>query len=247
MNILQGSNAKIFFQLLWAGLEAVILKIHSSTLSGSNTSGEERLTGCDTHTTDYHIASFISLLLPKLLNANWAAAAALVQVLHKILKSLKNNHGELAEEYLQSFSHSLPNVSWDLLHENHVARCTGTWMIHSKDLSLHQEVGSPGQKEIFLGTLLQLFCSLVDPNGLEEISGSSFDGLPFLTEIIDLVPNLLCWCLSNHVNYKLNCISRYLRHKMLVSSKFCCCCCWFLFLFFLWQVLESNMAMLCQL
>lgn len=34
-NTLQGSDGKIFFQMLWASLEAVILKIHSSTLSGS--------------------------------------------------------------------------------------------------------------------------------------------------------------------------------------------------------------------
>lgn len=226
-NTLQGSDGKIFFQMLWASLEAVILKIHSSTLSGSNISGEERLARCNTHTADYHTTGFISILLPKLLNANWATATGLVQVLRKILKSLKTDYGELAEEYLQSFSYSLQNVSWDLLHESHVDKFSGTWMKYSKDSLLHRDMCSPGLKEIFLGTLLQLFCTLVDPNSFKETSGSNFDELPFLPEVINLVPSLLCWCLSSRVNCKQSYMSRYLRHKMLVSSKFCC--------FFLWQ------------
>eukprot|EP00268_Persea_americana_P008747 TRINITY_DN13416_c0_g1_i7.p1 TRINITY_DN13416_c0_g1~~TRINITY_DN13416_c0_g1_i7.p1 ORF type:complete len:586 (-),score=71.93 TRINITY_DN13416_c0_g1_i7:1324-3081(-) len=211
-----GSDGKIFFQMLWASLEAVILKIHSSTLSGSNISGEERLARCNTHTADYHTTGFISILLPKLLNANWATATGLVQVLRKILKSLKTDYGELAEEYLQSFSYSLQNVSWDLLHESHVDKFSGTWMKYSKDSSLHRDMCSPGLKEIFLGTLLQLFCTLVDPNSFKETSGSNFDELPFLPEVINLVPSLLCWCLSSRVNCKQSYMSRYLRHKMLM-------------------------------
>ncbi|XP_058069270.1 uncharacterized protein LOC131218622 isoform X15 [Magnolia sinica] len=221
-----GSKWEEFLHLLWASLEAAILNIHSfSSVSLPDRSiilPDERSSCHYSHTTDKATgtansdcgtASVISILRPKLSNANWVTATGLLRVLRNILKSLKQDHGELLGAYLHSFS-SFPSVPWDLLHEIYVGQSGGQWA-NSKDTLPHGNICSPRSKDVFLGTLLQLCCSMADRTLLEEIVGGSFDELAFLAKITNLVPKFLCWCFSEHVDYEGNCISRYLRHKML--------------------------------
>ncbi|XP_058069258.1 uncharacterized protein LOC131218622 isoform X4 [Magnolia sinica] len=222
-----GSKWEEFLHLLWASLEAAILNIHSfSSVSLPDRSiilPDERSSCHYSHTTDKATgtansdcgtASVISILRPKLSNANWVTATGLLRVLRNILKSLKQDHGELLGAYLHSFS-SFPSVPWDLLHEIYVGQSGGQWA-NSKDTLPHGNICSPRSKDVFLGTLLQLCCSMADRTLLEEIVGGSFDELAFLAKITNLVPKFLCWCFSEHVDYEGNCISRYLRHKMLM-------------------------------
>ncbi|XP_077233133.1 golgin isoform X2 [Tasmannia lanceolata] len=221
-----GSKWEEFVHLLCVGLEVAI---SSSSLlvslpAGSVTVADESLTHCYSHATnessgatnsDYDTPGFILFLQPRLVDADWFTVTSLIRVLRNILKSLRKDHRELMEVYIRSFTYSISNAPWVLLHEIHVGT-GGTWMKSRKDDLCHRNIGSLESKGVFLGALLQLFCSLVDSNGLEEIRGSFLDASPFLAKVTDFVPKLFCWCLCNHRDNTRNRLSQYLRHKLLV-------------------------------
>ncbi|KAL5984860.1 hypothetical protein ACLOJK_038696 [Asimina triloba] len=220
-----GSELEEFLNLLWASLEAAILNIYSSS-SVSSPAGLIIPPDARYHfkhnmnevawTTqlDCSLANTISDLQKRLLNANWLTVTCLVQVLRNILKSLKQDYVEFLGAYLHSFG-SFPSTLWDLLHEIFVGQNDSLQMCSNEILPIENNC-APQSKYLFLGALLQLFCSMVDQNVLEEAPERPFDELPFLAKIIKLVPLLSRWCFTEHADHEGNQISRYLRHKILL-------------------------------
>ncbi|PIA52375.1 hypothetical protein AQUCO_01000324v1 [Aquilegia coerulea] len=95
-----------------------------------------------------------------------------------------------------------------------IARSSESQIRSSNDLFCHGKVGSPVSRYVFLGTLLQLFCSLVRLITSVEVSTS--DKHPVLCTMTNLVPKLLYWCSHQQEQSNRMCSSHYLRHKILM-------------------------------
>ncbi|XP_042508358.1 uncharacterized protein LOC122084296 isoform X3 [Macadamia integrifolia] len=192
-----GSKQGGFAYLLCVCLEVAI----SNNLSSLMVSSTSRATDSECNT-----SSFILILRSRLENANWHTVAGLLRVLRNIMKYLKqSNDGDLLEVYM----HSISNVCWELLSEIHVGQ-TSEVQISSAGIALPpRNVCSPESRFLFLGGLLQLFCSLVEQNGLVEAKG-------VLYKIFCLVPRLLNWCFYKQEIFNNARIYQYMRHKMLM-------------------------------
>ncbi|GMP28160.1 hypothetical protein CsSME_00003821 [Camellia sinensis var. sinensis] len=68
---------------------------------------------------------------------------------------------------------------------------------------------------VFRGTLVQLFCSLLNQSGWMEAAGGALNKHPVICEISNLIPRLLAWCLCDGDSNNM-CMSVYFRHKMLM-------------------------------
>ncbi|KAJ4967529.1 hypothetical protein NE237_019378 [Protea cynaroides] len=149
-------------------------------------------------------SSFI--LRSRLVNANWHTVAGLFRVLRKIMKYLKqNSDGDLLEVYI----HSISNVRWELWNETHVGWTSEVEISSTGVALLPRNICSPECRFLFLGGLLQLFCSLVEQNGLVEAKG-------VLDKIFCLVPKILNWCFYKQGDFNDIRVYQYLRHKMLM-------------------------------
>nr|XP_008338214.2 uncharacterized protein LOC103401283 isoform X6 [Malus domestica] len=163
---------------------------------------------------DLHSGSsrLILALKPKLENADWSIAAAVVRVLRDIRKYLKSEDDhELVEAFFDSINSVFSTVPWNLLDEIHVGA--------KPDAQKGSRADAMFQRSLFLGNLIQFLCSMVEQSGSEEASGGSIDKHhPVFSTFITLVPQLFCWCLGEQahcINFN-KCISQYFRHKLLV-------------------------------
>ncbi|XP_043711668.1 uncharacterized protein LOC122660427 isoform X2 [Telopea speciosissima] len=192
-----GSKWSGFLYLLCVCLDVAI----SNNLSSLTVSSTSRATD-----SECNALSFISILHSRLVNANWHTVAGLFRVLRNIMKYLKqNNDGDLLKIYMDSIS----NVCWELLSEIHVGQ-TNEVQINSTGVALlHRNVCSPESRFLFLGGLLQLFCSLVEQNDLVESKG-------VLDKIVCLVPKLLNLCFYKQGDFNNSRFHQYMRHKMLM-------------------------------
>ncbi|KAF8406367.1 hypothetical protein HHK36_008454 [Tetracentron sinense] len=206
--ILQGRKWDEFLQLLCVCQEVAISKILSSSsvylIPGTNVSE------CD-------ISSSILILQAGLVNANWSTAGGLIRVLRNILKYLKQEcDGELVEVYMHSISYCISYVPWDLFNEIHVGQNAEARIRSTGDALLLGSIDPLESRFVFLGNLLQFFCSLVEQSDLVEIGGGSLDDHTVLSKITSLIPKLLQCCFHKQGDYISTCISRYLRHKILM-------------------------------
>ncbi|KAM2546490.1 hypothetical protein TB1_017904 [Malus domestica] len=198
-----GSNWEGFIRLLCVCMNLAITAAVSCSSSCS-------VDGAD----DLHSGSsrLILALKPKLENADWSIAAAVVRVLRDIRKYLKSedNH-ELVEAFFDSINSVFSTVPWNLLDEIHVGA--------KPDAQKGSRADAMFQRSLFLGNLIQFLCSMVEQSGSEEASGGSIDKHhPVFSTFITLVPQLFCWCLGEQahcINFN-KCISQYFRHKLLV-------------------------------
>ncbi|XP_008338214.3 uncharacterized protein [Malus domestica] len=163
---------------------------------------------------DLHSGSsrLILALKPKLENADWSIAAAVVRVLRDIRKYLKSEDDhELVEAFFDSINSVFSTVPWNLLDEIHVGA--------KPDAQKGSRADAMFQRSLFLGNLIQFLCSMVEQSGSEEAAGGSIDKHhPVFSTFITLVPQLFCWCLGEQahcINFN-KCISQYFRHKLLV-------------------------------
>jgi hypothetical protein len=176
------------------------------------------ITGVEDSSSDS--SNFYAVLKPRLQNTNWSTVAGIIRVLRNILKYLKQDYDENLEVYLDSVDSCLSNVRWDLLDENCDGQHSGSQKSFSADASFLRNTSVLQEPCVmFLGTFLQLLCSLVGESDFVEATGVSIDKHPIHLKIVNLVPKVLYWCLGKQGDCVETCISQYFRHKLLVSIK----------------------------
>lgn len=157
-------------------------------------------------------SSAIISLTSKLTKANWSSVAG--RVFRNILKHLKEDlDDQLLEAYLNSISSCLPNLPWkslDQLHDDQ--NCEAVKISNG---NFYSRVGQLDSTLLFRGTLVQIFCSLVNSSVWMEAAGVTLNTHPVICEISDLIPRLLAWCLGHGDRNNMG-MSEYFRHKMLV-------------------------------
>ncbi|TYJ99475.1 uncharacterized protein E5676_scaffold123G00400 [Cucumis melo var. makuwa] len=145
---------------------------------------------------------YLSILLPKLKNANFSTVAGLLQVLRNTLKFLKQEQSDFIGELFDSVNSCLSKIPWDLLGRILTEKSCNIVEIQSNDdmrsNNLHRR---QGLKFLFLGNFVQFLCSLAEQSDFEEASRGSFKSHPLLGTIINLIPNLFDWCLNNQVDH----------------------------------------------
>lgn len=169
---------------------------------------------------DLDIRSFITLSQSRLLGATWVTVGSLFQVLQKILKSLKQDHDDLHELYVHIAVSALLKMPWDLLGGIHARDPVTKEVCSCKDNVLNIKNSCAYSKDIVLGSLFQLMCSLVGQNNSDEIEDGLLKDITIYSKVTNLVPKLLSFCFSEHLRCANNCLSQYLRHKALVSVNF---------------------------
>ncbi|XP_038901656.1 uncharacterized protein LOC120088436 isoform X2 [Benincasa hispida] len=189
------------------GMELVLDRIMSSP--APSITGSENL--------DCYLSTLSNTLLPKLKNANFSTVAGILQVLRNTLKSLKQEQSDLVGQFFDSVNSCLSKIPWNLLGRILTEKnCNSVEVQNDDDLrynNLHQR---KGLKFLFLGNFVQFLCSLAEPSDFEEASCDSLKTHPLLGTVINLIPNLLDWCLNNQVDHFNRCLSRYFSHKLLI-------------------------------
>lgn len=220
-SVLQESYWERFIHLVCVCVELAM----ANTLSYSSAPST---TGAEDSSSDS--SNFYAVVKPRLQNTNWSTVAGIIRVLRNILKYLKQDYDEhLLEVYLDSVDSCLSNVCWDsvdsclsnvrwdLLDESCDGQNSRSQKSFSADASFLRNA-SVLQKPcvMFLGTFLQLLCSLVGESDFVEATGVSIHKHPIHLKIVNLVPKVLYWCLGKQGDCVETCISQYFRHKLLV-------------------------------
>ena len=151
-------------------------------------------------------------------NFDWSTVAGVVRVLRVICKHLKEEDYDdgLIKVYYDSVNSCLLKMPWDLLDEywsSEFGRMKDNSTInqlHLKNFSVMDPVMN------FLGTFLQLLCSLVYRNDSVETGCDSVDKHPLFLTVVNLIPRLAKWCLSEQENNAEMHAIHYLKHKLLV-------------------------------
>ncbi|ESR39051.1 hypothetical protein CICLE_v10025347mg [Citrus x clementina] len=193
-----GSNWGFFIRFLCLCMELVATNALSFS-SASSTAGLEN-SHCN--------SSSLLVVKPRLKNAGWSTLAEIVRVLRSILKCLNQDFeydDNLAEVYLDSVYYSLSNMPWDSLD-----------VIYNSQNSFSVDALDDASGVVFLGNLIQFFCSMVEQCGSVDDAGRSQDEHPFFGLVTNLVPKLFYWCLSMQGQHVITCIRQYFRHKLLV-------------------------------
>ncbi|XP_059456449.1 uncharacterized protein LOC132186487 isoform X1 [Corylus avellana] len=202
------SDWERFIHLVCVCVELAMANTLSYSSAPSNTGAED----------SSNSSNFYAVVKPRLQNTNWSTVAGIIRVLRNILKYLKQDYDEhLLEVYLDSVDSCLSNVRWDLLDESCDGQNSGSQKSFSADASFLRNA-SVLQKPcvMFLGTFLQLLCSLVGESDFVEATGVSIHKHPIHLKIVNLVPKVLYWCLGKQGDCVETCISQYFRHKLLV-------------------------------
>jgi hypothetical protein len=150
-------------------------------------------------------------------SCDWSTVAGIVGVLRVICKHLKEDYDdELVKVYYDSVNSCLLKLPWNLLDECW-NRDIGSM---KKGLSVNQpcldNFGVMDLGSRFLGTFLQLLCTLVDRDNFVETGCDSANKHPLFVTIMNLVPRLVKWCLPKQEDSAETCISHYMKHKLLV-------------------------------
>ncbi|CAL0313477.1 unnamed protein product [Lupinus luteus] len=200
-----GNNWDGFIHVLCCYLETAISRILSC--SAAHSSGD--LNG------DFDSSDIDFLMQDVLKNCDWSTAAGITQVLCVICKGLKDDYDDkLVKVYYDSVNSCLLKVPWDLLEE--YQSCDTGKEGSSMSLLHLNNLCAMEPKIKFLGTFLRLLCSLVDHTDFLETGYDSAHKHPLLVTVIDLVPGLVKWCLSNQEDSVETCIIYYLKHKLLI-------------------------------
>ncbi|XP_021633188.1 uncharacterized protein LOC110630150 isoform X3 [Manihot esculenta] len=207
-----GSEWDSFIHLLVACLKSAIANMLSLSLASSTSAAGD--------SSSY--SSSFSLLKSRPENSNWSTAAAIIRVLRKTLKYLKQEDDDhLCEMYLDSVSSFLSDVPWDLMHEiqngqSNDAKESDSQNSHFIDASFVRNDGEE-TRVVFLGNFIQFLCSLIEQSCAVESKGDSHhEHHPVHCMSISFVPKLLVWCLGEHGNFLKTSVSHYFRHKLLM-------------------------------
>lgn len=218
INILQGSEWDSFIHLLVACLKSAIANMLSHSLASSTSAAG----GSSSYSSSF------SLLKSRPENSNWSKAAAIIRVLRKTLKYLKQEDDDhLCEMYLDSVSSFLSDVPWDLMHEIQNGQSNDAKESDSQNSHfIHVRNDGEETRVVFLGNFIQFLCSLIEQSCAMESKGDSHhEHHPVHCMSISFVPKLLVWCLEEHGNVLKTSVSHYFRHKLLVRICFSCFLC----------------------
>ncbi|XP_045786305.1 uncharacterized protein LOC123881629 [Trifolium pratense] len=150
-------------------------------------------------------------------SCDWSTVAGIVGVLRVICKHLKEDYDdELVKVYFDSVNSCLLKMPWNLLDE--------CWSCDIASMKKGVTVNQPCLNNFsamdlgsrFLGTFLQLLCTLVDRDNFVETGCDSANKHPLFVTIMNLVPRLVKWCLPKQEDSAETCISHYMKHKLLI-------------------------------
>ncbi|GAB2282553.1 hypothetical protein Dimus_017094 [Dionaea muscipula] len=158
----------------------------------------------------------VNVLKSGLKDADWNTGSAILEVLRGVLKFLKDEDDEqLVEAFTNSLSLCIFNVHWELLDTIHAHGHYRDNLDSSNGSFLINEVEMEA-RILFLGNLVQLFSSLVDPTFFVEDPAESEYKLLIVHKILNLLPKALFWCLDEDWSCKSPCILPYFQHKTLM-------------------------------
>ncbi|XP_061352525.1 uncharacterized protein LOC133297403 [Gastrolobium bilobum] len=201
-----GNNWDGCIHLLCCSLEMAIARMLSCSYAPS--SGAEN--------NDFDSSNVDFLMQCGLKNCDWSTVAGITQVLRVICKQLKEDYDDgLVKVYYDSVNSCLLKMPWDLLDEYYQS-CDigGTNKSSSMNQLSRNSFGAMEPK--FLGTFLQLLCSLVDRNDFVETGCDSASKHPIIVTVTNLIPRLVKWCLGKQEDSAETCSIHYLKHKLLV-------------------------------
>lgn len=213
-NDLQGNNWGGFTHLLCCSLEMAIARM--IPCSSGPSSGTEN--------SDFDCSDVEFFMQHGLKNCDWSTVAGIIRALRIICKYLKEEDydDELVKVYYDSVNSCLLKMPWDLLDEYWICEFGSTKNSSSIDQSHLKNFSIMEPVMNFLGTFLQLLCSLVDRNDLVENDCDSVDKHPLFVTIVDLIPRLAKWCLTKQEDSAETHIIHYMKHKLLVRFDHLC-------------------------
>ncbi|KAL2333628.1 hypothetical protein Fmac_014841 [Flemingia macrophylla] len=167
---------------------------------------------------DFDCSDVEFLMHYRLNNFDWYTVAGIVRALRVICKCLKEEDYDdgLVKVYYDSVNSCLLTMPWDLWDKcsscgfGSTKNNSSINQLHLKKFSVMEPVMN------FLGTFLQLLCSLVDWNDLVETDCDSVDKHQLFVTVVDLVPRLAKWCLNKQEDSAETHIVHYLKHKLLI-------------------------------
>ncbi|KAL9272556.1 hypothetical protein AKJ16_DCAP17481 [Drosera capensis] len=203
------SSVRVWQKFIHLLCDCVVLAFSNILPYSSPLAFEVGKLSCDRSTFD--------VLNSQLKNSSWNTGAGILGVFHAILKYLKEqNDKHLLESYMNALDSCISKFSWEMLDTILVRRSYMDCINSGKGTFLTKHPVQSEPRILFLGNLVQLLSSLVDPIGLGEAPADSQYKNPILHNVLDLVPKVLHWCL--HVDWKWNSLQifLYLRHKTLM-------------------------------
>lgn len=198
---LQGNNWDEFVHLLCCSLEMAFTRMLSCSFENNN---------FDSSDVDF-------MLQHGLMSCDWSTVAGIVGVLRVICKHLKEDYDDdLVKVYYDSVNSCLLKMPWNSLDE-----CWNCDVVSTKKSlpvnELHlSNLGAMDPGIGFLGTFLQLLCTLVDRNDFVETGYDSAVKHPLFVTVMNLIPRLVKWCLCKQEDNSETCIVHYMKHKLLV-------------------------------
>lgn len=236
-NYLVGSVSKwkSFLHFLWSCLKGVCLNLEVHLLCDVENSFDSYPVDSicpSTGTIDTKVAYYIRYLTKAnrcsnfpvgstCLKRSCIAASRLMELLRNILKTCQFKSDECADIYSHIADTYIVDVAWVLLHKLPLEETVSTLNFSSE---IHPpSVGSRGhhyvEKELVLGSLLQILCSLVHAISSKNGEGEGtilLNQWPLITKINELIPALSIQALAMHNHPGHDCISDFLRHKLLM-------------------------------
>ncbi|KAM7251904.1 hypothetical protein ACFE04_023787 [Oxalis oulophora] len=197
--ISSGSNWDLYIQYLCLSLEMAASYALPSCLAPSI----DTIDGPNSVSVSFAIS-----LKPKLREANWCTVAELTRVLRRILKLLKQDDcdDKCYKIFLDSVCPCILNLS-PLISQISVVQKSGNFKMDGQS-GFCADLRNI-DLAVFLGVFIQFICSLVEES-------SSTDNYSIIFVINQLVPELLCCCLSNGDLLVDRSISYYYGYKLLV-------------------------------
>ncbi|KAJ1436533.1 Protein Line, C-terminal [Sesbania bispinosa] len=176
-----------------------------------------RMLLCSSEKCNFNSPDVNVLMQYGLRNCDWSTVAGITRVLRVICKHLKVDYDDgLVKVYYDLVNSCLLKMPWDFLDEY----WSGGIGSMKKGSSMNQlnlnnfSAMEPGIK--FIGTFLQLLCSLVDQNEVVETRCNSVYKHPLFVTVSNLIPRLVKWCLSKQEDSTGTHIVHYLKHKLLI-------------------------------
>ncbi|CAK8562352.1 unnamed protein product [Lathyrus sativus] len=176
-----------------------------------------RMLSCSSKNNNFDSPDVDFMLQHGRMSCDWSTVAGIVGVLRVICKHLKEDYDdELVKVYYDSVNSCLLKMPWNSLDE-----CWSCDIVSpKKSLSANElhlsNLGAMDPGIRFLGTFLQLLCTLVDPNDSVETGGDSADKHPLFVTVMNLIPRLVKWCLRKQEDNSETCIIHYMKHKLLI-------------------------------
>ncbi|KAL5198561.1 hypothetical protein ABZP36_002073 [Zizania latifolia] len=197
-----------FIELVWIAIHKVLTSVHSDLPSVDSIScfrkGSISCSSVMESLSHDSITCIMEVLQLRCFNINGHMVASLFRVLHTILKFLKHGDSELKSDFICISIHHVLMIRWDSYYQLNGRELVN--LVTDGSLSLSND---PAQLALLSSSLLQLLCSLVDKNDLEDPNGQDI-----YAKLVDVVPKLVALLRERQDAPKS--LSPYLKHKILM-------------------------------